>query len=191
MPLLRMTEIVHILLQHGIESRIGSVESDIPSYYWPYFERWLGNRDGFIRLHNSNLDYVGSEDVVRIGPFYNIYCIIENHQMVESDVNHHRLIDSMPYYNLVNGKVTSFGWSGSILAKRLTEDSQISSDFINTIMNEETRSLSVRVIDFGVLIESRVWDKDGFISIYGMVDKIAEHSKALLNQVHIGEKMGT
>jgi hypothetical protein len=124
---------------------------------------------------------------MRIGPFYNIYCIIENHTLIDNDINHHRLIDSLPFYNLANGKVISFGWSGSILAKRLTEDSQISSDFINKIMNEETRSLSVRVIDFGILIETKIWDQDGFFSIYGILNKIAEHSKALLSQVHLGE----
>ena len=191
MPLLRMTDIVHTLLQNGIESKIGNIKSDISSDYWPYFERWLGNRDGFIKLYNCNLDYVGSEEVMRIGPFYNIYCIIENHTLIDNDINHHRLIDSLPFYNLANGKVINLGWSGSILAKRLTEDSQISSDFITKIMNEETRSLSVRVINFGILIETKIWDQDGFFSIYGILNKIAEHSKALLSQVHLGEGWGT
>ena len=54
----------------GIQSRVGVMESDIDELYKPYYEQWLANRDGFIKILTGNIDYVGTEEIMRLGPFH-------------------------------------------------------------------------------------------------------------------------
>ena len=73
-------------------------------------------------MYDENIDYIGIEDIVRIGPFYNIYCLIENQEITESDDNCSNLLCANPYFNLHNQKVIKLGWSGGVLADILTND---------------------------------------------------------------------
>ena len=50
MPILQLSEIINMLRALGIQSRVGVMESDIDELYKPYYEQWLANRDGFIKI---------------------------------------------------------------------------------------------------------------------------------------------
>lgn len=187
MPILRMYEIRDLLRRNGIRSKVGDLEFDIDEFYRPYYERYLGNRDGFLKILNANIDYVGSEEVMRLGPFYNMYCLSCNHNLMETDPNHRGLLDAVPYYSLSNGVVNEFGWSGSILAERLNQDYRLCSNIRRKIMDSEVRSLSVKVANYACLVESRVWDAEGFVTIYPLVDQICGSVKKLLKDIHLGD----
>jgi hypothetical protein len=126
LPILQNKEIIDLLGLDDIKCRIGSFYSDIPPRYRPYFEKWLANRDGFILMLSGSIDYVGSEDVVRMGPFHNVYCLVQNQYLVEKDLNHQNLLNSNLWYSLTDGIVNEAGWSGSILASKLYNDQRIS-----------------------------------------------------------------
>ena len=74
LPILQIKEIIDLLGLDDIKCRIGKFDSDIPALDKWYYEKWLSNRDGFILMLSGGIDYIGSEDVVRMGPFHNIYC---------------------------------------------------------------------------------------------------------------------
>ncbi len=189
MPILQIKEIIDLLGLDDIQCRIGHFDSDIPQKYKPYFERWLGNRDGFIRMLSGNIDFVGSEDVVRMGPFYNIYCLVQNQDLIENDANHQNLLNSKLYYSLTGGHVNEAGWSDSILASRLTKDQRIKDFLFQALKSEVTRTVSVRVVNMACLIECRIWHPREFVFLYELLDSIAMNVQELLSEVHFGEEM--
>ncbi|MGH9973840.1 MAG: hypothetical protein ACRD93_08070 [Nitrososphaeraceae archaeon] len=189
MPILQIKEIIDLLGLDDIKCRIGRYDSDIPQRYRPYFEKWLGNRDGFIRMLSGSIDYVGSEDVVRMGPFHNIYCLVQNQYLVENDLNHQNLLNSKLWYSLNDGVVDEAGWSGSILASRLTEDQHNSNFLFQSLKSEVTRTVSVRVVNLACLIECRIWHPREFVFLYEFLDNIAMNIQDLLSEVHVGENM--
>src|SRR5574338_606703 len=126
MPIFDLAGLVESLQAKGFSAREGSMELDVHPVKRPYFERWLAHRDGFVRMLSGNVDYIGIEEVVRMGPFFNIYCIVENDFIVEADDNAHKLLDAGPYYELLQGKVTRLGWSGGVVATILAKDEKLS-----------------------------------------------------------------
>lgn len=189
LPILQIKEIIDLLGLDDIKCRIGRYDSDIPQRYRPYFEKWLGNRDGFIRMLSGSIDYVGSEDVVRMGPFHNIYCLVQNQYLVENDLNHQNLLNSKLWYSLNDGVVDEAGWSGSILASRLTKDQHNSNFLFQSLKSEVTRTVSVRVVNLACLIECRIWHPREFVFLYEFLDNIAVNIQDLLSEVHVGENM--
>lgn len=189
LPILQIKEIIDLLGLDDIKCRIGRYDSDIPQRYRPYFEKWLGNRDGFIRMLSGSIDYVGSEDVVRMGPFHNIYCLIQNQYLVENDLNHQNLLNSKLWYSLNDGIVDEAGWSGSILASRLTKDQHNSNFLFQSLKSEVTRTVSVRVVNMACLIECRIWHPREFVFLYEFLDNIAMNIQDLLSEVHVGENI--
>lgn len=189
LPILQIKEIIDLLGLDDIKCRIGQYDSDIPQKYKPYFEKWLGNRDGFIRMLSGNIDYIGSEDVVRMGPFHNIYCLVKNQDLIEYDENHQNLLNSKLYYSLTEGLVNDAGWSGSILASRLTKDQRIIDFLFQALKTEVTRTVSVRVVNMACLIECRIWHPREFVFLYEFLDNIATNIQELLSEVHFGEEM--
>lgn len=189
MPILQIKEIIDLLGVDNIKCRIGRYDSDIPQRYRPYFEKWLGNRDGFIRMLSGSIDYVGSEDVVRMGPFHNIYCLVQNQYLVENDLNHQNLLNSKLWYSLNDGIVDEAGWSGSILASRLTKDQHNSNFLFQSLKSEVTRTVSVRVVNMACLIECRIWHPREFVFLYEFLDNIAMNIQDLLSEVHVGENI--
>src|SRR5688572_4824993 len=137
MPVFELEALVRDLEAKGYSSRIGSMELDVHPVRRPYFERWLSNRDGFIRMLSGNVDYLSVEEVVRMGPFFNVYCIVENDFIIEADDNAHKLLDASPYYELLGGKATRLGWSGGVVATILAKDNTLSDEFSKSIMKEE------------------------------------------------------
>ena len=189
LPILQIKEIIDLLGLDDIKCRIGRYDSDIPQRYRPYFEKWLGNRDGFIRMLSGSIDYVGSEDVVRMGPFHNIYCLVQNQYLIENELNHQNLLNSKLWYSLNDGIVDEAGWSGSILASRLTKDQHNSNFLFQSLKSEVTRTVSVRVVNMACLIECRIWHPREFVFLYEFLDNIAMNIQDLLSEVHVGENM--
>jgi hypothetical protein len=189
LPILQIKEIIDLLGLDDIKCRIGKFNSDIPKKCRPYFEKWLGNRDGFIQMLSGNIDYVGSEDVVRMGPFYNIYCLVQNQDLIENDENHQNLLNSKLYYSLTEGRVNEAGWSDSILASRLTKDQRIKDFLFQALKSEVTRTVSVRVVNMACLIECRIWHPREFVFLYELLDNIAMNIHELLSELHFGEEM--
>jgi hypothetical protein len=144
------------------------------------------HRDGFVKMYNENIDYIGIEDVVRIGPFYNVYCLIENQHITENDSDSYKLLCADPYFNLRKGEVTKLGWSGGVLADILANDSILYNSFATSIMKEEIRKLSVKVANFACVIETRTWEVNDLVSIYKVIDRIGFKVKELLKQVQLG-----
>jgi len=172
-----------------IKCRIGKFDSDIPAIYKPYYEKWLANRDGFILMLSGSIDFIGSEDVVRMGPFHNIYCLVQNQHLAENDLNHQNLLNCKLWYHIADGIVKQAGWSGSILAERLTKDERISKFLFQNLMSEVTRTISVRVVNLACLIECRIWHPREFVFLYEILDGIALNIQDLLGDVHLGEKI--
>ena len=189
LPILQIKEIIDLLGLDDIKCRIGSFHSDIPARYRPYFEKWLANRDGFILMLSGSIDYVGSEDVVRMGPFHNIYCLVQNQYLVEKDLNHQNLLNSKLWYSLTDGIVNEAGWSGSILASRLNNDQSISNFLFENLKSDVTRTISVRVVNFACLIECRIWHPREFVFVYELLDNIAMNIQDLLADLHVGENI--
>jgi hypothetical protein len=189
MPILQLSEIINMLRALGIQSRVGVMESDIDELYKPYYEQWLANRDGFIKILTGNIDYVGTEEIMRLGPFHNMYCLIRNSHLMETHPDHPKLLNALPCYKLNKGKVDEIGWNGSILAERLNKDNILCSRISRNIVDEEVRSISIRVVNYGCLIQTKVWDPKGFVTIYDIIDSIGKSVKNLLEEIHIGEEI--
>jgi hypothetical protein len=187
LPVFQIDILLEQLLSIGVNCRIGNSNLDIQNIRKPYFERWLLNRDGFLKLYNENIDYIGIEEIVRLGPFYNVYCLIENQDLSEKNDNAYNLLTANPYYHLRNGKVIRFGWSGGLLADILTQDISLRDSFCLNIMKEEIRKISVKVANCACIIETRVWEPAGLVSIYQVIDRIGLNIKRLLKQIHLGE----
>ena len=62
-----MGGLVRELTELGVICRLGDIKRDVVPERRSYFERWLSNRDGFIRLIATNIDYIGIEEVMRMG----------------------------------------------------------------------------------------------------------------------------
>ena len=190
MPVFELQALVTSLEENGYSSRIGSMDLDVHPVRRPYFERWLSNRDGFIRMLSGNVDFLGIEDVVRMGPFYNVYCIVENDFIVEADDNAHKLLDAGPYYELLGGKVTRLGWSGGVVATILAKDNTLSEVFSKSIMKEEVKKITLQASNYCCVIETRAWDPAGLASCFDIIDRIALDVRKLIKAIHLGEDVG-
>jgi hypothetical protein len=186
----KLSELVDALEDQGFSCRIGSMELDVHPVKRPYFDRWLSNREGFVRMLSGNLDYVGIEDVVRMGPFYNVYCLVENDSVIDTDDNSHKLLDAGPYYQLFEGRVDSMGWSGGILADILAKDPVLSEEFSKNIMKEEMKRITVKAANYCCVIETRTWDAAGLARAFKVLDRIALDVRRLIKSIHLGENVG-
>jgi hypothetical protein len=187
MPVFQLGELVKALEDRGFSCRIGSMELDVHPMKRPYFERWLSNRDGFLRLMSGNVDFVGIEDVMRMGPFYNVYCLVENDFIIETDDNAHKLLDAAPYFQLHNSRVTSMGWSGGVIADTLSKDAVLSEEFARNIMKEEVKKITVKAANYCCIIETRAWEPAGLASAFATIDRIAHNIRRLVKTIHLGE----
>src|ERR687887_1471828 len=187
MPVFQLSSLINSLEEQGFNCRIGSMELDVHPMKRPYFERWLSNRDGFLRMASGNVDFVGVEDVMRMGPFYNVYCIVENDFIVDTDDNAHKLLDAAPYFQLHNGKVTSMGWSGGVIANMLAKDTVLSQEFARKVMKEEVKMITVKAANYCCVIETRAWEPAGLASAFATIDRIAYNIRQLVRTIHLGE----
>lgn len=187
MPVFQLDALVDALEEQGFSCRAGSMELDVHPMKRPYFERWLSNRDGFLRLTSGNVDFVGIEDVMRMGPFYNVYCLVENDFIIETDDNAHKLLDAAPYFQLHNGKVASMGWSGGVIADTLAKDTVLSEEFARNVMKEEVKRITVRPANYCCIIETRAWEPAGLASAFATIDRVAHNIRRLVKTIHLGE----
>jgi hypothetical protein len=187
MPVFQISALVRALEEQGFSCRIGSMELDVHTMKRPYFERWLFNRDGFVRIMSGNIDFVGIEEVVRMGPFYDIYCLVENDFIVDTDDNAHKLLDAAPYYKLYNGKVTNMGWSGGVIANMLAKDTVLSKEFARNIMKEELKMIMLKAANYCCVIETQAWEPAGLASVFKAIDRIAYNVRQLVKTIHLGE----
>jgi hypothetical protein len=191
LPVFQVCEFVDELHLLGVNCKIGNLISDISDARRAYFERWLSNLGGFIKIFNGNIDYIGIEEVVRIGPFFDVYCLIENQYITENDDNVHKLLDAYPYFNLRKGIICKLGWSGGVLAEILTKDKMLCNSFADNIIKEEMREISIKATNFACIIQTRTWEPAGLASIYEVVDRIGLNIRELLKQIHLGDDRGT
>lgn len=187
MPVFQLRALVDALTDRGYICEIGNL-ADIHPLRRPYFERWLFHRDGFVKM-TGNINYIGIEDVVRMGPFYNTYCLVENNYVVDTDDNAHKLLDAGPYYQLYNGKVTDMGWSGGVIANILAKDPLLSQNFAQNIMKEEVKSITLRAVNYACVIETRTWEPLGLASSFEIIDRIAYNIRQLIEAIHLGHSM--
>jgi hypothetical protein len=189
MPVFQLSALVDALEEQGFGCKAGSMELDVHPMKRPYFERWLSNRDGFLRLMSGNVDFVGIEDVMRMGPFYNVYCLVENDFVIEADDNAHKLLDAAPYFQLHNGKIASMGWSGGVIASMLAKDAVLSEEFARNIMKEEVKMITVKASNYCCIIETRAWEPAGLASAFATIDRIAHNIRRLVKTIHLGENV--
>jgi len=187
MPLFPLNILVQALEDRGFSCRIGSIDLDVHPKKRPYFERWLSNRDGFVRLLSGNIDFVGIEEVMRMGPFYDIYCLVENDFIVDTDDNAHKLLDAAPYYTLSNGKVINMGWSGGLIANMLAKDTTLSNDFTINIMKEELKRITIEAANYCCVIETQTWEPAGLAEVFSAIDRIGYNVRQLLKRIHLGD----
>jgi hypothetical protein len=187
MPLFPLNILVQALEDQGFSCRIGSIDLDVHTKKRPYFERWLSNRDGFVRLLSGNIDFVGIEEVMRMGPFYDIYCLVENDFIVDTDDNAHKLLDAAPYYTLSNGKVINMGWSGGVIANMLAKDTTLSNDFTINIMKEELKRITIEAANYCCVIETQTWEPASLAEVFSAIDRIGYNVRQLLKRIHLGD----
>ena len=187
MPPFPLSILVQALEDLGFSCRIGSIDLDVHPKKRSYFERWLSNRDGFVRILSGNIDFVGIEEVMRMGPFYDIYCLVENDFIVDADDNAHKLLDSAPYYTLSNGKVINMGWSGGVIANMLAKDTTLSNDFAGNIMKEELKRISIEAANYCCVIKSQAWEPAGLAEAFSAIDRIGYNVRQLLKRIHLGD----
>ena len=181
MPTFQKELLVSLLSQkYDLDCKIG-LEDDI-SKNKKYFKKWLlNNNAGFIIVQNSTIEYIGFEDVVRLGPFFNVYCLIENNNIFEN-IDGYSLLNSFPYYEIIEGKLKNLGWSGSILANVLTNDVEIYEFFSKNIDKESVRKIRVKAANFGIVIETQIWEPSEFSEIYPLISKIGFHINQLISE---------
>jgi hypothetical protein len=187
MPLFPLNILVQALEDRGFSCRIGNIDLDVHPKKRPYFERWLSNRDGFVRLLSGNIDFVGIEEVMRMGPFYDVYCLVENDFIVDTDDNAHKLLDAAPYYTLSNGKVINMGWSGGVIASMLAKDTILSNDFTINIMKEELKRITIEAANYCCVIETQTWEPAGLAEVFSAIDRIGYNVRQLLKRIHLGD----
>jgi hypothetical protein len=188
MPIFQMDSLIYELQSAGVSCRRGVLDSDVERKLQPYYERWLCNRDGFVKVDSSSIDYIGIEDVMRMGPFYNIYCLLKNQSIIESDQNAHDLVSCYPRFMFRNGKIIYLGWTGGLLSHYLAKDDAISELIAGIPPGEEFAKLFVRAADFCCVIQTQVWDTLGLILVYPLISRIGNNIRDLLKLVHLGEK---
>jgi hypothetical protein len=181
--------LVRELTELGVICRRGDIEHDVEPERRSYFERWLSNRDGFVKFISANIDYIGIEEVMRMGAFFDVHCLIENQSVSENDDNSHTLFQATPYFTLRNGILESLGWSGGVLAGILSKDQLLNEYFRRSIMEEQTRKISVRVANYACLIQTRIWEYHELVSIFDILDRIALNINNLAEQIHLGENI--
>ena len=187
MPPFPLSILVQALEDRGFSCRIGSIDLDVHPKKRSYFERWLSNRDGFVRILSGNIDFVGIEEVMRMGPFYDIYCLVENDFIVDADDNAHKLLDSAPYYTLSNGKVINMGWSGGVIANMLAKDTALSNDFTGNIMKEELKRISIEAANYCCVIKTQAWEPAALAEAFSAIDRIGYNVRQLLKRIHLGD----
>jgi hypothetical protein len=187
MPLFPLSALVQALEEQGFSCRIGSIDPDVHSMKRPYFERWLLNRDGFVRIMSGSIDFVGIEEVVRMGPFYDIYCLVESDFIFDTDDNAHKLLDAAPYYTLSSGKVINMGWSGGVIANMLAKDAVLSKDLARNIMKEELKSIMIKAANYCCVIETQAWDPAGLASAFPAIDRIGYNVRQLVKTIRLGD----
>ena len=187
MPPFPLSILMQALEDRGFSCRIGSIDLDVHPKKRSYFERWLSNRDGFVRILSGNIDFVGIEEVMRMGPFYDIYCLVENDFIVDADDNAHKLLDSAPYYTLSNGKVINMGWSGGVIANMLAKDTTLSNDFAGNIMKEELKRISIEAANYCCVIKTQAWEPAGLAEAFSAIDRIGYDVRQLLKRIHLGD----
>ena len=124
---------------------------------------------------------------MRMGPFYDIYCLVENDFIVDTDDNAHKLLDAAPYYQLHNGKAESMGWSGGVIADVLAKDAVLSEEFARNVMKEEVKWITVKAANYCCVIETRAWEPAGLASAFKTIDRIAHNVRRLVKTIHLGE----
>ena len=182
-----MSALVQALEEQGFSSRIGNMDPDVHLMKRPYFERWLSNRDGFVRILSGSIDFVGIEEVVRMGPFYDIFCLVENDFIFDTDDNAHNLLDAAPYYTLSSGKVINMGWSGGVIANMLAKDAVLSKDLATNIMKDELKSIMIKAANYCCVIETQAWDPAGLASAFPAIDRIGYNVRQLIKTIRLGD----
>src|SRR5918994_3387484 len=112
MPIFQIDLLIDGLLNTGVKCRRGILDSDVEKTLQPCYERWLCNRDGFVKVDGCSIDYIGIEDVMRMGPFFDIFCLLKNTSITDSDRNAHQLVSCNPQFIFRSGKIISLGWTG-------------------------------------------------------------------------------
>jgi hypothetical protein len=187
MPIFQIDSLIDGLSDTGVHCRRGTLACDVDETLRPYYERWLCNRDGFVKVDDSSIDYIGIEEVMRMGPFFDIFCLLRNICIIDSDRNAHELVSCYPQFMFRSGKIVSLGWTGGLLSHYLAKDDSISECISNIPPGEEFAKLFVRAADFCCIIQTQVWEPIGLISVYPLIKQIGNNIKNLLKLVHLGE----
>jgi hypothetical protein len=187
MPIFQIDSLIDGLLNIGVPCRRGILYSDVDNTLQPYYERWLCNRDGFVKVDDFSIDYIGMEEVMRMGPFFDIYCLLKNLNIIDSDRNAHELVSCYPQFMFRSGKIISLGWTGGLLSHYLAKDDAISRSIACIPPGEEFAKLFVKAADFCCIIQTQVWEPLGLVSIYPLISQIGNNVKNLLKLVHLGE----
>lgn len=187
MPIFQIDSLIDGLTNTGVQCRRGILDNDVEKTLQPYYERWLCNRDGFVKINDSYIDYIGVEEVMRMGPFFDVFCLLKNRSIINSDRNAHELVSCYPQFMFRNGKIVSLGWTGGLLSHYLAKDDSISASIARIPAGEEFAKLFVRAADFCCIIQTQVWEPLGVVSVYPLISQIGNNIKNLLKLVHLGE----
>lgn len=187
MPIFQIDSLIDGLINTGVHCRRGILEIDVDRTLQPYYERWLCNRDGFVKIDDSFIDYIGMEEVMRMGPFFDIFCLLKNPSIIDSDRNAHELVSCYPQFMFRSGKIVSLGWTGGLLSHYLAIDDAICDYTARIPPGEEFAKLFVRAADYCCIIQTQVWEPLGLVSVYPLINQIGRNIKNLLKLVHLGE----
>jgi hypothetical protein len=187
MPIFQIDLLIDGLNNAGVHCRRGVLDSDVDKTLQPYYERWLCNRDGFVKVDDSSIDYIGIEEVMRMGPFFDIFCLLKNPSIIDSDRNAHELVSCYPQFMFRYGKIVSLGWTGGLLSHYLAKDDAVADSIAHIPPGEEFAKLFVRAADFCCIIQTQVWEPLGFVTVYPLINQIGCNIKNLLKLVHLGE----
>lgn len=187
MPIFQTDLLIEGLRNTGVRCRRGTLDTDVDKTLQPYFERWLCNRDGFVKFDDSSIDYIGMEEVMRMGPFFDIFCLLINPSIIDSDRNAHELVSCYPQFMYRSERIVSLGWTGGLLCHYLAKDEAISDSIARIPPGEEFAKLFVRPADFCCIIQTQVWEPLGLITVFPLINQIGNNIKKLLNLVHLGE----
>jgi hypothetical protein len=190
LPIFKIDSLVEGLRNIGVLCRRGILDPDVPKTLKPYFERWLCNRDGFVKVDDSYIDYIGIEEVMRMGPFFDIFCLIQNVNIISSDENAHKLVSCYPQYTIRNEKIVTLGWTGGLLSHYVSKDEIITESIADIPPGEEFAKLFVRAADFACIVQTQVWEPSGVVLVYPLISRIGLNIKNLFQLVHLGETTG-
>lgn len=187
MPIFQIDSLIDGLINTGVHCRRGILDIDVDRTLRPYYERWLSNRDGFVKVDDSSIDYIGMEEVMRMGPFFDIFCLLKNPSIIDSDRNAHELVSCYPQFMFRSGKIVSLGWTGGLLSHYLAKDDAISDYIVRIPPGEEFAKLFIRAADYCCIIQTQVWEPLGLVSVYPLINQIGRNIKNLLKLIHLGE----